>query len=188
MIGRTPPVKLLSTEQPELPNEVKIQLEADKLFFVDDGNAGRASLTRPYLAGEALPYELHHSATVIVKPHSREFIVFDRQTLVIEEPFEKPKKNKPAHEIIDLKTKLEGQIKMAQEMAERAERNKPRPLTTEERAERKQLERERQAERRASAQHKRDLIRASKRVSKIKKDAYHRREQAEIRLAELIQE
>jgi hypothetical protein len=181
MSGRATPTKLPTTEQPELPKEAQAQLEMDKLYFLDGENSGKKWIRRNYVEGEALPYTLHSSATVIVKPHSREFYVFDKQTLVIEEPFEqeiRKREHKPfnvdsirAYYTNTRKELEKGRQPVAQ-------------LAAEERRERAERERERQQARKKARQEKRDGVRAVKRIEKLAKDLRQRR-QALVRTGEL---
>ena len=168
MSGRTVATKLLLKDQPELPKEAQLQLEMDKLFFLDRESRGRMSFTRPLVPGEELPYRLDLSAEVRVLPHRRELSVFGIQTLIIEEPVEA--KTKPREHA---SFGVDNIRAMYTAIREEAEKRRPRAAkpSVEERAAQARVDRERQVAARKEKQEKRDGIRSAKRIETLKKKA-----------------
>jgi hypothetical protein len=166
MSGRIVATQIKTTDQPELPKEAQEQLEMDKLYFLDQENRGKMVFLRPLVPGEELPFKLHETAMVQVKPGAREFYVFDKQTLVIIEPAE-AKKKQAKHEQFGIDGILSYYAKVRKE--HEGERPKAVKLIPELRPLRRQQERARQDERRKARQEKRDGIRAVKRIEKLNK-------------------
>lgn len=89
MKGRTAPLRIWSTEQTALHDDVITRLERDKLYFLE--NPQTTVFVRPFVAGEAEPYTPGMSGTVVhvERNGKRTFIVGEKPVLVIEFPFEK---------------------------------------------------------------------------------------------------
>lgn len=95
MTGREVPVKILTTDQGELNKEAQLRREKDALWFIENPN--KQTFHRLYVPGETYPYELPVASTVIVHPHTWEFIAHGKSTLVIEKPRVEKKKKKKTH-------------------------------------------------------------------------------------------
>jgi hypothetical protein len=159
MAGRTAALLMSSQDQPEdMPTEVEAVLESDKLFFLDPKHNHVPSFQRGLIPGEELPWAMPADATVVqVLRNERRFFVTGQHMLTIRVPDRqafKPKKHRK-HRVVD--------IAAQQRQRTEARKEKVQPvaatITAEERAERAEAERGRQAARRAEKQLKRDQLR-----------------------------
>ena len=95
MMGRSVPLKILTTDQPELPRNVQLQLERDALKFAK--NSKIITFKRGYLVDEALPYALPEGTVVLVTKAGRQFIANNKPTLLIANPEKPVQKKKQRH-------------------------------------------------------------------------------------------
>ncbi len=83
MIGRAVPVSISVTEQGELPKDVQVRLEQDKIYFLE--HRGKQVFNRSFVPGEAYPYACPAKDTIVRVDRSgrRTFIALEKAVLVI---------------------------------------------------------------------------------------------------------
>lgn len=181
MSGRIVATVISTEDQPELPKNAQLQLEADRLFFTDV--SGKVSYIRPAVEGEALPYVLHKSAMVVVKKHQREFVVLGKQTLIIRHVVETPERKK-IHQTFNV-SDIQRQRAEARR-AEEAEKSLVVQITDKEKDLRRQQEKIRRAAQVQVKNDRRNGITAVKRAEKLCHLAERRAANASLPTLELV--